>query len=175
MSVQAEYTTEEIIAPEFDDEIHYGEDLFDRTSKAAEAATIPAPDDFDEQVENAQRQLNALRHQQEMIERQKQELETLSQKQAEFAKGKRDICEKEPEEGGRILVKVAKWRVFLRDFHAQFRRLRILGKTDTEYYLDVRYVLLTLHYVGFRFCWDRYQSSTLTFAQIELSLRSATC
>ena len=77
MSVQAEYTTEEIIAPEFDDEIHYGEDLFDRSSKAAEAATIPAPDDFDEQVENAQRQLNALRHQQEMIERQKQELEVM--------------------------------------------------------------------------------------------------
>ena len=94
MSVQAEYTTEEIIAPEFDDEIHYEDDLFDQHSKAAEATTLPPPDDFDEQVEIAQKQLTALRHQQELIERQKEELETLSEKQASFVKGKRDISEK---------------------------------------------------------------------------------
>jgi DNA repair exonuclease SbcCD ATPase subunit len=49
---------------------------------------------LENQVAKAQEQLLALKRQQDLIERQKRELEELSRKQAEFEDGKADIVEK---------------------------------------------------------------------------------
>jgi TolA-binding protein len=51
-------------------------------------------EDMDQQVREAQHRLASLRAQQEEVERQKQILETLRQKQERFVTGKKDITEK---------------------------------------------------------------------------------
>ncbi len=53
----------------------------------------PNSDEFDEQVAQAQEQLDVLRRQQEEIERQKNELEVLRQKQSEFQRGRVEMVE----------------------------------------------------------------------------------
>lgn len=50
-------------------------------------------EELESQVQKAQEQLLSLRHQQNLIERQKQELEELGRRQAEFEKGKAELCE----------------------------------------------------------------------------------
>lgn len=53
----------------------------------------PTTDEFDEQVAQAQEQLETLRKQQEEIERQKAELEQMRIKQAEFQRGRVEMIE----------------------------------------------------------------------------------
>ena len=50
----------------------------------SDGATLPGCDEFDQQVANAQAQLEDLRQRQEKIERQKDELELLREKQTHF-------------------------------------------------------------------------------------------
>ena len=65
----------------------------DPTSSLGDPIFAPTTDEFDEQVAQAQEQLEALRKQQEEIERQKAELEQLRIKQTEFQRGRVEMIE----------------------------------------------------------------------------------
>lgn len=65
----------------------------DPTSSLQDPIFAPTTDEFDEQVAQAQEQLETLRKQQEEIERQKAELEQLRIKQAEFQRGRVEMIE----------------------------------------------------------------------------------
>jgi tetratricopeptide (TPR) repeat protein len=59
-----------------------------------EVSLVVDTDEFDEQVQQAQEQLLALRHQQQIIERQKAEIEELKIKRQLFLTGRTEIVEK---------------------------------------------------------------------------------
>ncbi len=57
-------------------------------------AVTPYQEDFEDQVHEAQEQLQELRHKQELVERQKIELEELHQKKDDFMRGRTEVSDK---------------------------------------------------------------------------------
>jgi len=57
-------------------------------------AVTPYQEDFEDQVHEAQEQLQELRHKQELVERQKMELEELHQKKDDFMKGRTEVSDR---------------------------------------------------------------------------------
>ncbi len=73
----------------FDDQevlIHFDDNAFE--------AVTPYQEDFEDQVHEAQEQLQELRHKQEAVERQKTELEELHRKKDDFMKGRTEVSDK---------------------------------------------------------------------------------
>jgi len=66
--------------------IHFDDNTFE--------AVTPYQEDFEDQVHEAQEQLQDLRHKQEAVERQKAELEELHHKKDDFMKGRTDVSDK---------------------------------------------------------------------------------
>ncbi len=66
--------------------IHFDDNTFE--------AVTPYQEDFEDQVHEAQEQLQELRHRQEAVERQKTELEELHHKKDDFMKGRTDVSDK---------------------------------------------------------------------------------
>ena len=72
---------------------YIGEDLLPIEDEEA-MDIAPINEDFEERVKEAQEQLLKLRHQQDLLERQKSELELLSQQQEKFVDGRATLSEK---------------------------------------------------------------------------------
>ena len=66
--------------------IHFDDNTFE--------AVTPYQEDFEDQVHEAQEQLQDLRHRQEAVERQKAELEELHHKKDDFMKGRTEVSDK---------------------------------------------------------------------------------
>lgn len=66
--------------------IHFDDNTFE--------AVTPYQEDFEDQVHEAQEQLQELRHKQEAVERQKAELEELHLKKDDFLKGRTEVSDK---------------------------------------------------------------------------------
>ena len=76
-------------ATQIDDQevlIHFDDNTFE--------AVTPYQEDFEDQVHEAQEQLQELRHKQEAVERQKAELEELHHKKDDFMRGRTDVSDK---------------------------------------------------------------------------------
>lgn len=76
-------------ATKFDDQdvlIHFDDNAFE--------AVTPYKEDFEDQVHEAQEQLQELRQRQEAVERQKAELEELHRKKDDFLKGRSEVSDK---------------------------------------------------------------------------------
>ncbi len=72
---------------------YIGEDLL-RVEGEGAMEIAPIQEDFEERVQEAQEQLLKLRHQQDLLEKQKSELELLSQQQEQFMDGRSLLSEK---------------------------------------------------------------------------------
>lgn len=76
-------------ATKFDDQevlIRFDDNTFE--------AVTPYQEDFEDQVHEAQEQLQELRHKQELVERQKMELEELHQKKDDFMRGRTEVSDR---------------------------------------------------------------------------------